>query len=490
MTPRCRPGFDALEGRQLLSAGQFPTATVEEFTFVGPPGLGFDPGPVQLSPVGGLSLNLTVVDGPSALGQFELPSHEVMAPNPGPGEAVISLWASPMGPAIGAPGPMMLPPTFSTAGGQGSVEVFGLSPSSLQLSGMKLDGGFRPEFATDTMSSGGLTPVAFLDPAPGATGNSTTAGDDWTNPGPAPSPTTYAMPIAAPNGGANPFGAPADGFDDQMVGTSSGRPQSPAEMANSASPAASGLQPGWNMPRIKVELIESGFFPSVFANSYIASSGSMSSVGQQGFVAALDSNQSVSGATKGTDTPLAQLPVNAPVEPKILADSDGLAVTTVRPSGGFQERGIGAGLAEPGRVPGVMGYTSNAMGAQHGSWWSPRGEGVGLNAGLFPESPDPRGVDLIAEAFPFARESLESALEDFVGQLGGADLGLFEAQRPSPIVMLTVGLLTSVLSAELVRRDLQRRAARNRRILAIDPSGRQYTLGFPELPGSRSERRP
>ncbi len=101
----------------------------------------------------------------------------------------------------------------------------------------------------------------------------------------------------------------------------------------------------------------------------------------------------------------------------------------------------------------------------------------------------PRGADLVAEALPFARESLENALEDFVTQLGAIDLGLLDSQGPAPIVLFSVAVLTSAASAELARRYVQRRSALNRGVLAIDPSGRQHTLGFPELPGSWSERR-
>ncbi len=102
---------------------------------------------------------------------------------------------------------------------------------------------------------------------------------------------------------------------------------------------------------------------------------------------------------------------------------------------------------------------------------------------------EPRGADLIAKAIPFARESLEQALEQFVDQLDDLDLGLLGTRGPAPIVMFSVAAITTAASAELARRYVQRKNTLGRAILAVETSGRQLTLGFPELPGSWSERR-
>jgi hypothetical protein len=133
--------------------------------------------------------------------------------------------------------------------------------------------------------------------------------------------------------------------------------------------------------------------------------------------------------------------------------------------------------------------SSNAVGSYH---WSV--SSANATIGRVYDEPNqevlaPRGADLIADALPFARESLENALENFVDQLGEMDLGLLDSQGPTPIVLFSVAVLTSAVSAELARRYVQRRNAMIREIVAIDTSGRPHTLGFPELPGSWSERR-
>ena len=102
---------------------------------------------------------------------------------------------------------------------------------------------------------------------------------------------------------------------------------------------------------------------------------------------------------------------------------------------------------------------------------------------------EPRGADLIAKAIPFARESLEQALEQFVDQLDDLDLGLLGTRGPAPIVMFSVAAITTAASAELARRYVQRKSTLSRAILALENSGRRLTLGFPELPGCWSERR-
>ena len=56
-------------------------------------------------------------------------------------------------------------------------------------------------------------------------------------------------------------------------------------------------------------------------------------------------------------------------------------------------------------------------------------------------------------------------------------------------MVFSLSLLSAAASAELARRYLRRRTSLKRGILAVDSSGRQLTLGFPELPGSWSERR-
>lgn len=101
----------------------------------------------------------------------------------------------------------------------------------------------------------------------------------------------------------------------------------------------------------------------------------------------------------------------------------------------------------------------------------------------------PHGADLIVEMLPIARGSLEEALDQFVRQLDHLDAGLLEATGPAPIVVFSLTLLSTAASAEMARRYVRRKTSLKRGILAVDSSGRPLTLGFPELPGSWSERR-
>ena len=150
---------------------------------------------------------------------------------------------------------------------------------------------------------------------------------------------------------------------------------------------------------------------------------------------------------------------------------------------------MGVGTVASRRIARPSGLSSNTSVGFHWGVSPTRSANIQAFDEPNPEVPAPRGADLIAEALPFARESLEVALEDFVNQLAEMDLGLLNSQGPAPIVVFSVAVLTSAASAELARRYVQRRNAMNRGIVAIDASGRQHTLGFPELPGSWSERR-
>jgi hypothetical protein len=100
----------------------------------------------------------------------------------------------------------------------------------------------------------------------------------------------------------------------------------------------------------------------------------------------------------------------------------------------------------------------------------------------------PRGADLIAEALPFAGESLEKGLDDFVRQLESVDVAGLVSRGPVPMVIVSVAMLSTAASALVVREAIRRRSGRGR-VRMVDHLGRELALSFPELPRSWSERR-
>jgi hypothetical protein len=104
-------------------------------------------------------------------------------------------------------------------------------------------------------------------------------------------------------------------------------------------------------------------------------------------------------------------------------------------------------------------------------------------------APLPRGADLIAEALPFAGDSLERSLEDFVRQLKAVDVGGIVTQGPTPIVVASIALAGAAASAVVVREVVRRRTARRNGPRVFDSRGRELALSFPELPRSWSEKR-
>jgi hypothetical protein len=104
------------------------------------------------------------------------------------------------------------------------------------------------------------------------------------------------------------------------------------------------------------------------------------------------------------------------------------------------------------------------------------------------EGDAPRGADLIAEALPFDRASLEAALDQFVHQLDELDLRRLAARGPAPLVVFVLTALSSAASMEIARRFWRRRLLVAKGIGVGHPVVREIPLGFPELPGSWSER--
>ena len=104
------------------------------------------------------------------------------------------------------------------------------------------------------------------------------------------------------------------------------------------------------------------------------------------------------------------------------------------------------------------------------------------------DTPSPRGADLIAEALPFAGDSLERSLEEFVRQLRAVDVAGIVTQGPTPLVVASLTIAGAAASAVVAREFVRRRAGRGNRLRMVDSQGRELALSFPELPRSWSER--
>ena len=150
---------------------------------------------------------------------------------------------------------------------------------------------------------------------------------------------------------------------------------------------------------------------------------------------------------------------------------------------------ISVANGQAGQAARLRGSSTNSVPVYHAALRPALEADDGVADGPIETLPSPRGADLIFEALPMARGSLEAALDRFVHQLDELDAGLLDARGPAPIVVFSLSLAAAAASAEMARRYVRRKSNLKRGILAVDPSGRQLTLGFPELPGSWSERR-
>jgi hypothetical protein len=103
--------------------------------------------------------------------------------------------------------------------------------------------------------------------------------------------------------------------------------------------------------------------------------------------------------------------------------------------------------------------------------------------------PSPRGAELIAAALPFAGDSLERSLDDFVRQLETVDVAALVTDGRTPIAIASLALASAAASAVVIREVGRRRSMRGRGPRLVDPVGRELALSFPELPRSWSERR-
>ncbi len=182
--------------------------------------------------------------------------------------------------------------------------------------------------------------------------------------------------------------------------------------------------------------------------------------------------QSVAGAT------------TVPIQTATTTDSDSPRADHPASAVGSATRSDARGAVQSGRLDNPLGRSILATTSSH-SEPSPTADQDAAMTLRDAASLLPRGADLIAEALPFARGSLEDSLNEFVRQLEAADV----SGGPSPVVVASLTILTTAASVLVVREVVRRRSVRVRGVRVIDHLGRELALSFPELPRSWSERR-
>jgi hypothetical protein len=190
-------------------------------------------------------------------------------------------------------------------------------------------------------------------------------------------------------------------------------------------------------------------------------------------------------------SPAAQRPTaggNLPAQTGSLLDADPSLARSALSASGATQRLVLAGIPDPVQAP-LVSADREAPTSD-----PPARPAAKVAAGLTAGDPDeevpsPRGADLIAQVLPFEFASLERALEQFVRHLDDLDVRTLVTRGPTPLVLFTLTLLGSAAAVELARRSWRRRRSGRWGLRIADPLGRDISLGFPELPGSWTERR-
>ncbi len=153
---------------------------------------------------------------------------------------------------------------------------------------------------------------------------------------------------------------------------------------------------------------------------------------------------------------------NLPVQPATLTDPDSSFADHPASAVGAAQRSDARGAVHAGRLDSANGRSIRATTLSHPGRLSKAELDVAL-ADRDAASLLPRGADLIAEALPFAGESLEQSLDEFVRQLKAVDVAGLVGGGPSPVVVASLTVLTAAASAVVVREIVRRRSVRGRR---------------------------
>jgi hypothetical protein len=459
-TPDRHPGFDALEDRCLLSVGSFGLPQGEEIIVVYAPSAGFAQRPVEIAPSGfpgesptfgglsGFPAEPPIFGGPSGFpgessnfgglagsGGVGPVNHgwerAEFTPGSGPG------WFTSDG--VTAPGRDLLWTTTGTSVSQ---------PAAGSQAPTNPPPGWDPEFGSDSSMTGGPTAVA-------------SNGAGYGN-----GPTTGFQPfVSTASPGNSSFFMKVSETTDPGPPTGFAQPPAPAIFT------AERGRPDLNEP----------------ATSQPTAVGVLGGNNPGGL------QVTVGGGMNSGSLGLGSLVVtvgNAPLQPNSLFSASTVNADISTSTSGVQDAMIGVGGSASVRISQSPWRLANPLPVYYSALRPASDSTQAASDGPLEPFPSPHGADLIVEALPMVRDSLEVALDQFVRRLDHLDAGLLDAQGPAPIVVFTLSLLSTAASAELARRYIRRKTSLKRGILTVDPSGRQLTLGFPELPGSWSERRP
>lgn len=442
-------GFDPLEDRRLLNGGYFPDAGYGHFATG-------DVRAIQLAEGFGPGEG---VNRPDASGPVLIPSWPGDAGGWGSGGGT-GAWSSP-----DHPGGPMPPPGPSSRDGVSPYSYY--APTSADLQAGATPSGTSQGTSLPSPSSSPTSSAAAPNPTSGSPGG-------WMQPS-----QSNAVPADSP---AVQPEVEVPGFQQAAPG---GGPGSFAQMMGA--PNGSGSSPGVSL---------AAFLAAMFAANHARF---------ENFdgVASLGGSSLAASGLNATGSP-----APGPAGPFALAASTGMPGPPAQPAT--------SGAADPGHAPHLAPALSIAAAAL--SHFDSRAsldlsrqggtsgrftfattqthtvmlrvvEAAATPVGSEEARPSPLGADLIAEAFPFAGDSLVPSLDAFVRQLEEVDVTRLVARGPAPIFVTSLSVLGTAASALVARELLQRRGGRGRRLRVVDSGGRDLALSFPELPRSWSQRR-
>jgi hypothetical protein len=442
-------GFDLLEHRQLLHGGFFPASAAEIVVFTYGPTV--DSGGVSGHDArpGGPDFSQQA-SGPAWAGPAgSMNNHDGDASDGGPS----GLDASAAGSSSGG--------SWAENGGPSSPTASGPSTTAMPDSSPSVP-------PSDPLASG---------TTPGNYGSSTGGGVGAPGGDPAPATPSAMVPGISPPALPSSQSPSNDGPGGAAM---SGRPDDAMPSPSMMFAAPAGL---FTFTRGRSEPFEPGGTTSGPLNA----TGGPNGPGVQG-LSSLASNVSTPSIGVGAGIQAVPSASNLPAQPATMPDSESPRGESPAAAVGASQWSDGRGAAPAGRLASTLGRSVLATTLSH-SVMMPRGELDAEVSDRDASSLSPRGADLIAEALPFAGDSLEQSLNEFVRQLEAVDVAGLVNGGPAPVVVATLAVLGTAASAIVAREVVRRRSLRGRGVRMVDHLGRELALSFPELPRSWSEKR-
>ncbi|MHB1556880.1 MAG: hypothetical protein ACYC61_05290 [Isosphaeraceae bacterium] len=457
-------GFDPLEDRRLLNGGYYPNAGYGHIAMG-------DAQAMQMAAEGagrGERMNRSEASGPIAIPSW-------------PGD--VGGWASGGGPGgLSSPdhpgGPM--PPAWPSSPGGSLTDAY-YAPTSADLQAGATPAGTLQGASLPPTSPSPTSSAAATNPSSGSPGGWMQPSQDNAVPAVSPAvqpavdvpgfpqaapagvggPGSLAQMPGEPNGFGSSLGASLAAFLAAVFAADHARSENFDGVAalGGSSLAASGLN-------------------AAASSAYVpAGPLALAAPGASAAAAGLSASTGVPGPPAQPATPTAADPGHA----THLAAAPPSAIAALsRPDGR-----VSLDLSRQGGAPG----RSMLATTQTHSVMLPVVEAVATPGGPEEAPVSPLGADLIAEAFPFAGDSLERSLDAFVRQLEEVEVVGLGVRGPAPILVSSLSVLGTAASALVVFEMLQRRGGRGKRIRVVDSLGRELALSFPELPRSWSQRR-